>query len=57
MKTPSSGIGLANLRRTLELQYGGRYSLEINDGDRFEVELRVDASELPDMVRQLHLKD
>jgi len=57
VKTPSSGIGLANLRRTLDLQYGGRYSLAINDGERFEVELRVDANELPDMVRQLHLKD
>ncbi|MDE6488056.1 MAG: sensor histidine kinase [Paramuribaculum sp.] len=51
----SSGIGLMNLRKTLELQYGGRYSLEIDDGDRFEVELRVDVKELPDMMRQMHL--
>jgi len=36
------GIGLRNLKRRLELQYPGKYELEINDGrEEFEVVLRI----------------
>lgn len=41
------GTGLVNLRRRLELQYPGRYSLEIQRGKLYEVCLIVDISQHP----------
>ena len=41
------GTGLVNLRRRLELQYPGRYSLEIQRGKLYEVCLSVDISRHP----------
>jgi two-component system LytT family sensor kinase len=39
----SSGIGIKNLKRRLELMYTGKYSLKINDlGSKYEVWLQID---------------
>lgn len=41
-KIPESGIGLANVRKRLELQYPGRHRLEITDGiDYFKIYLQI----------------
>jgi two-component system LytT family sensor kinase len=40
---PGSGIGLANLRRRLELTYPGRYTISINEqSDIFEAVLKIE---------------
>lgn len=41
------GTGLVNLRRRLDLQYPGRYRLEIKRGELYEVCLSVDISQPP----------
>jgi LytS/YehU family sensor histidine kinase len=39
----SSGVGLENIKKRLELAYPGHYSLEINNNDRtFSVRLKID---------------
>lgn len=42
------GTGLVNLRRRLDLQYPGRYSLEIERGELYKVTLCIDVSRPPD---------
>ncbi len=40
-----NGIGLSNVRKRLELIYGGNYSLDIDEGpDQFKVELKIPLS-------------
>lgn len=46
----SGGIGLSNLRKRLSLQYPGRSSLEIRDGELFEVRMTIDISTPPDIT-------
>lgn len=42
LKDDTSGIGQANVRRRLELLYGGRYELSIRDsGNRYSVQLNL----------------
>lgn len=45
MQDEYHGIGLDNVRKRLELQYGSNYSLDINDDDpqQFEVELVINS--------------
>lgn len=45
-----AGIGLANLRRRLDLQYSNRYTLTIEKNDTFNVTLSLDITSPPDMV-------
>lgn len=51
------GIGLANLRRRLELQYEGRFTLEITAGEeRFEVDMTIDISRPPEFEVEPEMK-
>lgn len=46
VKDTPQGLGLENVRRRLELLYGGTHELDIRDeADRFEVRLRIDLYE------------
>lgn len=45
----SSGIGLSNLRRRLELQYPGRHNLTVTTTDSYNVSLKIDISSPPEM--------
>lgn len=51
------GIGLVNLRRRLALQYNGRFTLEIKESERFEVELTVDISRPPEFEAEPETKE
>ncbi|MGN6180038.1 MAG: histidine kinase, partial [Mucilaginibacter sp.] len=43
VKVNSTGLGLRNVKRRLELSYPGAYELHMaNNGDFFEVDLKVD---------------
>ncbi len=43
------GIGLANLRRRLEIQYPGRHELTVTTTDTYNVTLKIDISSPPEM--------
>ena len=48
-RSPAEGIGLMNVRRRLDLQYGDRHELQIDEvADRFLIELTLALDESPD---------
>lgn len=46
-------IGLRNMRRRLELLYGGRHTIEVNDnGSRYQLKCSIDISQPPSYYKK-----